>query len=165
MDRPPTIELRPAHMADYPQIEAWLRQPEVQRWWGSFSVAQAAVISALQEPMGLCSIILVNGVPAGYIQAQDGSQADGSPDLAGVYRLDAFIGEPRFRSQGIGRHALELAAEEVFHSTLAVAVVALVALRNEAAVRLYERAGLRWVRVIEDTLLGPCWLMRRERFG
>lgn len=163
MEPAPTVELRPALMADFPLIEAWLRQGEVQRWWGSLAAAQAAVISALSDPMGLCSVVLVGGAPAGYVQAQDAGQADGSSGLAGAYRLDAFIGEARFRGRGIGRQALELAADEVFKSTLTVAVIATVPLRNEAAVRLYERAGFRWVRVIEDALLGPCWLMRRER--
>ncbi|MFX8164514.1 hypothetical protein ABTL04_19475, partial [Acinetobacter baumannii] len=92
------------------------------------SVAQAAVISALQEPLGLCSIILADSEPAGYVQAQEEGRTDGPPDLAGAYRLDAFIGEPRFRGKGIGLIAIELAADEVFHSTLAVAVVAMVPL-------------------------------------
>lgn len=153
------VTLRPALMADYPLIEGWLRQSEVQRWWGSLTIAQAAVISALQAPMGLCSIILADGEPAGYIQAQE----DQGADFAGAYRIDAFIGAARFRGSGVGLAAIELAADEVFHSTLAVAIFALVPLRNEAAVRLYERSRFRWVRVVDDPALGTCWLMRRER--
>jgi len=154
----PSVDLVPAAREDYPLIEAWLRRAEIQRWWGSFPAAQAAVIAALQAPTGLCSIVRVDGVAAGYVQAEEAG-----PGEPGAYRLDAFIGEPRFRGIGAGRLALELAAAEVFQTTLAVALVAIVPLRNEAAVRLYERAGFAWVRVIEDPLLGACWLMKRAR--
>ncbi len=60
---------------------------------------------------------------------------------------------------------LALLTEEVFATTLAVACSAVVSIRNEAAVRAYERAGFRWLRVLQDPLLGPSWLMLKERPG
>ena len=158
------VTLRPASSRDVAVIDGWLTQPEVQRWWGSLPAAQAAVIAALQTPAGLCSIVTVNGTPAGYIQAEE-AQAGliSAPVEPGAYRLDAFIGEPRLRGQGVGRTALELASREVFETTLALSLVTVVSIRNEAAVRLFERAGFTWKRVLEDPLLGPCWLMVRPR--
>lgn len=160
------IVLRPASLPDYPLIERWLKQAEVQRWWGSLAAAQSSVMAALRKPMGLCSIIIVNGEPAGYAQAQDAPA--GLPSLpadltAGCFRVEAFIGEPRFRAIGAGRIALRLVAEEVFSTTLALGLYVVVPLSNEAAVRAHEKAGFKWIRVIDDPLFGPSWLMRMER--
>ena len=58
---------------------------------------------------------------------------------------------------------LALLAEEVFATTLAVACSGVVSIRNEAAARAYERAGFRWQRIWSDRLLGPSWLMLKER--
>ena len=162
----PAVTLRPAHEGDWPLIQRWLRQDEVQRWWGSLSAAQAAVIAALQADMGLCSIIEVDGRPAGYAQAlETGPLAHAlSPEpTAGTFRVDAFIGEPAFRRRGVGQAALRLVADEVFQTTLALGLIVVVAIKHEAAVRAYEKAGFKWVRVIDDPLFGPSWLMRLDR--
>ena len=160
------VALRPATGADWSLIHRWLCQDEVQRWWGSLAAAEAEVIAALQADMGLCSIIEASGEPIGYAQALEAVYA--GPALpsaltAGTFRVDAFIGEPGYRRKGAGVAALRLVAAEVFATTLAPAVIAVAAIRHEAAIRAYERAGFRWVRVIEDPLFGPSWLMRQER--
>ena len=160
------IELRPAEDRDWTMIHGWLRQGEVQRWWGSLAAAEAEVMAALRSDMGLCSIIEVDGVPAGYAQAQDAQPLCASVPLtltAGMFRVDAFIGEPRFRGRGVAQAALALVAAEVFATTLALGVIVVAPIKHEAAVRAYEKAGFKWVRVIDDALLGPSWLMRLER--
>lgn len=159
------LTLRPARDGDWTQIHGWLRQPEIQRWWGSLSAAEAEVIAALRADMGLCSMIEVNGLPIGYAQAQDTQPlADvAHAQTAGTFRVDAFIGEAKVRGQGWGQAALQRVCDEVFATTLALAVIVIVPLKHEAAVRAYEKAGFKWVRVIDDTLLGPSWLMRMER--
>jgi aminoglycoside 6'-N-acetyltransferase len=82
---------------------------------------------------------------------------------AGTWDVDLFIAEPGHRGCGAGERALELLAEEVFTTTLAPALAVFVSVRNEAAVRAYERAGFAWARVWEDPLLGPSWMMLRTR--
>ncbi len=162
------VTLRPATSADSALISGWLRQAEIQRWWGSLGAAEAEVRAALLAPMGLCSIILVGDVPVGYAQAQESqplSPGDPPADIAGTFRVDVFVGESRFRRQGVAQTALGLVTAEVFATTLVLGCIAVVPLRTEAAVRTYERAGFTWVRVIEDALLGPCWLMRCARPG
>lgn len=161
-----SVTLRPAHAADWPLIHGWLRQVEIQRWWGSLSAAEACVIAALRSDMGLCSIIETDGVAVGYAQAQDsGPLGPGVPGAltAGTFRVDAFVADPAFRGQGIAQEALRLVAVEVFATTLAPAVIVIAPIRHEAAVRAYEKAGFIWARVIPDPLHGPCWLMRLER--
>ena len=162
----PTVTLRPADARDWPLIHCWLRLPEIQRWWGSLAAAESEVMAALRADMGLCSIIEVDGASVGYAQAQDAQPL--GPAIphsltAGAFRVDAFIGEAPYRRQGAAQTALRLVAAEVFATTLAPAVIVIAPLKHEAAVRAYERAGFEWLRVIDDPLLGPSWLMRLER--
>jgi aminoglycoside 6'-N-acetyltransferase len=51
----------------------------------------------------------------------------------------------------------------VFATTLAPAISVFASVRNEAAVRAYESAGFRWVRVCQDVSTGPEWLMLMHR--
>ena len=164
------VSLRAAGTRDWSTIDAWLKRPDIQSWWGSHASAQAAVLSALRTDMGLCSLIEVDGEPVGYAQALDADVLDGATfkgaplDLErGLFRVEAFIGAPKFRGSGVGQQALRLVAEEVFATTLVLGLIAIVALRHEGAVRAYEKAGFQWVRVIDDALLGPCWIMRFDR--
>jgi ribosomal protein S18 acetylase RimI-like enzyme len=165
------VSLRPALPGDWGLIHGWLKQGDVQRWWGSLSAAEADVRAALQTPMGLCSIILLDGRPVGYAQAQDAGTHFADPmgrDIpaaltAGTFRLDAFVGEASVRRRGVGQAAVRLVAEEVFATSLAVGVIVVVAISHEAAVRMYERLGFAWVRVVHDPLFGPSWLMRLDR--
>ena len=65
----------------------------------------------------------------------------------GTWDIDLFIASAEHRGRGLGAAALALLAEEVFATTLAVACCAFVSVRNEAAVRAYERTGFRWRRI------------------
>ena len=161
-----SLTLRPATDADWTRLHHWLRQEEIQRWWGSLSAAEAEVIAALQADMGLCSMIEVDRVPIGYAQAlETGVIGRGVPRelTTGTFRVDLFIGERNRRRQNLGQAALRLVAAEVFSTTMALGLIVIVALKHEAAVRAYERAGFRWMRVIDDPLFGPSWLMRLDR--
>jgi hypothetical protein len=63
----------------------------------------------------------------------------------------------------LAAQALALLADEVFATTLAIACCGLVPITDEAAVRDHERAHFRWRRIWSDPLLGPTWVMLRER--
>ncbi len=64
-----------------------------------------------------------------------------------TWGVDLFIGEAEFPGHNIGSAALDQLAAEVLGSTLATALCVFVSVRNEAAVRAYERAGFQWVTV------------------
>ena len=161
----PPIVLRAVTDADEALIERWIRQPDIQRWWGNAGSAFAEVKLALESQSALCRIILVEGLAAGYAHACDaalwGALPDGLP--AGTWDLDLFIADPTARGKGAGEAALRLLTDEVFSTTFAMAVSVFVSVRNEAVVRIYERAGFRWVRIFDDPALGPTWMMVRER--
>jgi hypothetical protein len=63
----------------------------------------------------------------------------------------------------LAAEALALLAEEVFTTTLAIACCGLVPITNEPVARAHERAQFRWRQIWNDPVLGPSWVMLRER--
>lgn len=160
------VTLRPASDADWQTIRTWLAQPEIQRWWGPSAASEAEVIVALGTDHAIARMIQVDGVDVGYGHAVDASLwgADLPDDLeSGTWDLDIFIAAPGHRGRGIGPTALKLLRDEVFTTTLAVAVSVFPSIENEQAVRAYEKIGFRWKRVWDDPVYGPSWFMVYER--
>lgn len=160
------VKLRPASDRDWAMIRGWLRLPEVEAWWGPASTTEPAVIHALGAPAAIARIIEAGGRPVGYAHAVDAMiWGDDLPeDLeAGTWDLDIFIAEPGFRGRGLGSRALALLKDEVFSTTLAVAVSVFTSIENERAVRAYEKAGFRWRRIWNDPVTGPSWFMVADR--
>lgn len=162
------VALRQARDVDWPLILSWLKMPEVERWWGSQSAAQAEIRQVFETSSALARIIEVDGRPIGYAHAIDATfWGDDLPEglPPGAWDVDVFIAAPEHRGRGFGAAALDLLAEEVFSTTLAVALCVFVSVRNEHAVRAYESAGFKWVQVWDDPVFGASWLMLRQRPG
>lgn len=160
--------LRPVTRSDQDLIQKWLRQPDIEQWWGPASATTAEVMFALQSPSAICRIIACSETPIGYCHAIDAKLWGGDlPEEleAGTWDLDLFIASARHRGQGIGLKALEMLKTEVFSTTLATAVCVFASIRNEAAVRAYERAGFGWRRIWNDHATGPSWFMVAPRPG
>ena len=162
------VRLRPATLAgDWARIRAWLARPDIQRWWGPQASTEAEVLLALGSALAICRIIEADGEPIGYAHAVDATLwGDTLPDdiAPGTWDLDVFIAAERHRGKGAGEAALGLLKDEVFQSTLAIAVCVFASIENEAAVRAYERAGFRWQRVWRDPVAGRTeWFMVAER--
>lgn len=162
----PIVALRPVLRGDLDQIRVWLRQPDIEAWWGPSSATAAEVQIAMQSPSALCRVIEAGGQAVGYCHAIDASLwGDDLPeDLEpGTWDLDLFIASAEHRGRGVGLKALELLKSEVFSTTLATAVCVFASIRNEAAVRAYEKAGFRWQRIWKDSAVGPSWFMVAQR--
>ncbi len=162
------ITLRPVARGDLDRIRTWLRQPEIETWWGPASATTAEVQIALQSPSAVCRIIEADGEAVGYCHAIDAALwGDNLPeDLEpGTWDLDLFIASAEHRGQGAGLKALNLRKYEVFSTTLATAVCVFASIRNEAAVRAYEKAGFVWQRFWNDQAVGPSWFMIARRPG
>ncbi len=160
------ITIRPAGRGDADRIRSWLRQPEIEAWWGPASATTAEVQIAMQSPSALCRIIEAGGEPIGYCHAIDARLwGDDLPDELepGTWDLDIFIASPAHRGQGAGLGALKLLMAEVFSTTLSTAVCIFASIRNEAAVRAYEKAGFAWRRIWTDSASGPSWFMVARR--
>ena len=166
IDSEPGIRLRPAAPEDRFRIRRWLAEPDIQAWWGNAASAEAEINLAMASETALCRIVELAGAPIGYAHAVDAALWGGPrPEevAPGTWDVDLFIASAEHRGRGLGAVALDLLAEEVFATTLAIACCGLVSIRNETAVRAYERAGFRWRRVWNDPLSGPSWLMLKER--
>ena len=162
------ICLRPATPEDRFLIRRWLSDPQVQSWWGTAASAEAEVTLALASAAALPRIIERDGIPIGYAHAiETGLWAKAPPEgvPAGAWDVNYFVASAEGDDAGIGSAVLALLTEEMFATTLAVACSGLVSIRNETAARAYERAGFRWLQVLQDPLLGPSWLMLKERPG
>lgn len=160
------LRLRPATPEDRFRIRRWLAAPEVQAWRGTAASAEAEITLAMDSEAALARIIELAGEPVGYAQAVEiGLWAQERPEglAPGTWDIDLFIAEEGRRARGLDATALELLTQEVFTTTLAVACCAVIPVRNEAGVRACERAGFRWQRIWNDALLGPSWVMLKER--
>ncbi len=161
-----TVRLRPARRADWDLIRGWLARPDIEAWWGPRTATEAEVNIALNSGHALCRIIEAGGMAVGYAHAVDATMwGDELPqDLApGTWDLDLFIASEEHRGRGVGQTALSQLKDEVFGTTLATAVCVFPSIRNERAVRAYERAGFRWQRIWNDPHMGPSWFMLAER--
>jgi hypothetical protein len=163
------LRLRPATAEDRFRIRAWFARREAGCWWGTAAGAEAEITLAMSSPSALCRTIERGGTPVGYAQAIDAGLWEGPQpeDLApGTWDTRALLASPagiESPAKDSLAQVLALLAGEVFATTLAVACSGLVPVRCEAAVRAYEQAGFRWLRVCPDASLGPAWLMLRER--
>jgi RimJ/RimL family protein N-acetyltransferase len=160
-----TVSLRPYTLGDRFVLNRWLGEPDVVAWFGSRSAAEAELALAQSSPSSFIRVILFDGAPIGYAQAFDiGLSCFQHPAIpSGSYDADVFIGSTPHRGLGHGAAALRQLTDEVFATTFTVAVAITVPLRNEQAVRRIERAGFTWQAVIHDHLLGPLWILRRDR--
>lgn len=157
-----SIKLVKATRAEFDLIRRWLRRPDIQDWWGPSSATEAEVNIALGSAHAICRIIEADGKPIGYAHAVDATVWGESlpQDLdPGTWDLDLFVADEAHRGKGAGQQALMLLKAEVFQTTLAVCVSVFPSVKNERAVRAYEKAGFRWKRVWNDPYMGPSWFM------
>ncbi|MFM9942514.1 MAG: GNAT family N-acetyltransferase [Hyphomicrobiaceae bacterium] len=162
----PELRLLPVAPRDQGLIRHWLRDPGVQAWWGNAAAAEAEVAVVLASDGALARMIHLGDEPIGYAHAVDSASLDGPLPVAiqpGTFDCDLFIGVAAHRGQGHGQRALDLLALEVFGTTLALACSVVVSIRNERAVRAYERVGFVWKSVWQDPIAGPSWVMVRQR--
>ena len=160
------ITLRAVLPQDWDRVRAWLRQSEIQAWWGGLAAAEAEIAIAAESPSAICRLIFRNDIPIGYGHALDADLVRSSRTeglLPGTYVAALFIADPAHRQRAAGETALSALTREVFSSTLAPACATLVPVRYEAAVRAAERAGYGWIGVRDDGPGGRSWLMVCER--
>jgi aminoglycoside 6'-N-acetyltransferase len=148
-------------------IRSWLGHPSIRAWWGSPSAIEAEIAIALESKSAICRMIEMGGIAIGYGHAYDAGlmePAGGPVGEPGVWQCTFFIGSEVHRGADLGTVALDQLADEVLSTTLAIACETRVPVRNEAAVRQIEAVGFRWSRVEDQGVLGPFWIMRRDRF-
>jgi aminoglycoside 6'-N-acetyltransferase len=145
---------------DLPLLRAWLRTPEVVRWWGD-PVEQSALLQAdMREPRMVMHIVAFAGRAFGYVQdyaihVWPQPRFEHLPH--GSRAIDAFIGEPDMIGKGHGSIFLRLAAQRLRAAGAPVVAID-PTVDNVRARRAYARAGFRGDTIVE-TAAGPAILM------
>lgn len=160
--------------SDLPTMHGWLNEPGVVRWWEGDDVSWEAVVRDYGSTSADSTehwIASVDGRDIGWIQcypAADEPEETSQWWALGVDRaaagIDYLIGSPADRGRGVGAAVIRaFVAEVVFGSHLdwSQACAAPYA-ENVASWRALEKAGFRFVGVIEDDD-GPCRLMVADR--
>ena len=149
------FDLVPITQADVPQIVAWRSRPEVHEWYGGRPVTGEEIRSRHLEsgdPTTRC-IVHLESRPIGHLQfyeyITEWRPAIGlGPEDDGVWGLDVYLGEPELHGRGIGTRLVRGVAECLVSDHGARSVVIDPHVGNHAAVRCYEKAGFRKVRLL-----------------
>lgn len=160
---------------DLPTLHTWLNEPGVVRWWEDDDVTWEGVVhdygSAAVDDEAEHWIAVVDGRDLGWIQCyavvDEPEEAQPWWEL-GVDRtaagIDYLIGDPASRGAGLGTRMVRAFVEDVVfarHPGWTQACAAPLA-ANVASWRALEKAGFRFVGIVEDRF-GPARLMACDR--
>lgn len=167
------LAFRPLSSADLPQLQRWLREPHVDRWWHGpqdLSGVHAKYLPRIdgREPSHVF-VIELTAVPIGWIQwyrwsdyREHAAKLEAPLDTAGV---DLAIGELALLGRGIGPRALSAFVERVvFADAAIVGCISDPQSANQRSLRAFRKAGFSCVRVVQ--LTGEPFtreVMRRDR--
>ena len=161
----PVLRLRPAALADRFLIRRWVSDNGMRGKHVNAASAEAEFTLAMSSAAALPRIIMRDDAAIGYAHAVETGQWSAEPVEgvpAGAWEVTYIMEDPP-RDAGVGGAVLAMLTAEVFTTTLAVACSAKISITDEIAARAYENSGFRWLRVLQDPLSGPCWLMLKER--
>lgn len=149
------------------RLRDWLYRPHVARWWGD---PEEALESSLRRSPETSAVIVVDGVPVGYLCWQTLSRrelaAAGVADLPeDLVDIDVLIGEPEFVDRGVGPRSLGLLLARLRLDPLVTVAGVGASVANERATRAFEKAGFRLFREFQDPKFGACCYMVVEIHG
>lgn len=164
------LALRLLQREDIPLLVRWRSHPEIHEWYGG-SPRTAEHFErkyfASTEPVTRC-LILLEGRPVGYLQfyeyIQEWKPFVGLEPTEEAWGIDLYLGEPELLGRGIGSRLLRCVAAWLTTEHGASRVLIDPHVDNIRAVRAYERAGFRKIRILPsyERLRGrwhDAWLM------
>jgi aminoglycoside 6'-N-acetyltransferase len=148
------FSLIPMTEGDLPLVVEWRSRPEVHEWYGGRAFT-ADEIRAKHldntDPVTRC-IVYLDGEPIGFLQfyeyLPEWKPAIGLRPEEEAWGLDLYIGEPHLHGQGIGTLLVRGVAEQLVSEHGATRVTIDPHIGNLAAIRCYEKAGFRKVRLM-----------------
>lgn len=148
---------------DVARIAGWLRDPEVGAWWHGVTETydDAFVLEHVLDDRDWWvthAIVELAGEPIGF---QQWYPLDDEPDVLaeygvargdGAFGIDQFIGVSDLHGRGIGTRQVHAVCDWLLGADGPGArrVFTDPVVENERAIRCYERAGFRKVRVLPD---------------
>lgn len=171
---PGKLAFRPLQVTDLELEWRWRNVGEVRKWYSKREVPYEEIAEKLTERIEgrvptACFIILYDGRPIGHIQTY---RVRDHAHLAEAWQLeeeaasvDLFIGEPEYQHRGLGSHILrKFWREVVFARPDVVSCVMGPEVGNVIARRAYEKAGLRYLKTVQEPgEEQPTYLMRITR--
>lgn len=147
--------LLPLTEDDLPLVVEWRSRPEVHEWYGGRPVTAEEIRTRhLQSGDSTTRCIVhLDGRPIGHLQFYEYVEAWrpavglGAAD-DGVWGIDVYLGDPTLHGKGIGSRLVRGVAERLVADHGARRVLIDPHVGNHAAVRAYEKAGFRKVRLL-----------------
>ena len=180
-EREDRITFRTLTRDDFPQLLAWLSDPDVSPWYTADERSPEGMDREFGEIIDGSDpvdgyIVIIDGVEAGYIQSYRLgdhpdylAQLDLDPDYVST---DLFIGDPAYRNHGWGAPLLRaFLTQKIFGELGATRASIMPNPKNARAIRVYEKVGFKRVRVVSvrDTFTGKIedeliMLLSRDNF-
>ena len=157
---------------DWRLMAHWLSDPRVLEWYEGrdkpYDYAKAAdewsAEKIAKEDLD-CRVVECEGIPIGYLQFYPVADAasyelESAQDTSGI---DSFIGEPDYWERGLGTAMVRAVVEHLLAAG-ARKVVIDPRVENPRAIRAYEKAGFRKVKVLKahedhEGAMRDNWLM------
>ncbi len=167
------LTLRPLREADLPMLHDWLNRPHLVQWWGG-EAARPSLAQVLAEyaPAALAQdrvtpyIAVLGNTPIGYAQSYVALGSGGGwweeETDPGVRGIDPSLADPALLGQGLGTRLVRTLVAQLFADPAVTRIQTDPSPDNGRAIRCYEKAGFRAVRVVE-TPDGPALYMLCER--
>ncbi|MCM3736802.1 acetyltransferase [Bacillus cytotoxicus] len=158
---------------DVQTLSNWLLNPEVLRFYEgrdkpqSPQQVQERYISSSEDSNKKC-IVEYKNEPIGYIQMYpldlEWKSLYGYDERENVWEMDQFIGETAYWNRGIGTGLVQAIITYIVNELGAAAIAMDPRVRNERAIRCYEKCGFRKVKVLKEHelhegVLEDCWMM------
>lgn len=155
------IAFKPLGKKDLPMFFSWVKKPHIAKWWKSdtyekFVEKYRPKISAQNYVYPF--IIYINEKPIGYIQyyladkADDGWWCKQQGQPVGTVGMDIIIGEEEYIGKGFGPIFIKKFIEKIFKETKVSKIIIDPDVKNEAAIRCYEKVGFVRVREIDSPI-------------
>lgn len=160
--------------ADLPMLHRWLNEPGVVQWWEGDDVSWDAVVRDYGSSSTSSTehwVASADGTDIGWVQCYPAADEPDEtapwfalgidPTAAGI---DYLIGEPARRGTGLGATMIRAFVIDVvfgLHPQWSQACAGPY-VENVASCRALQKAGFRFVGIIEDED-GPCHLMAVDR--
>lgn len=143
-----------------PMLLEWLERPHVREWWDTPATFEE--LSSGAEPY----IVMQDGEPIGYAQSyvalgSGGGWWEAETD-AGVRGIDQFLCDGARLGQGLGTQVVKAFVARLFADPSVTRIQTDPDPRNARAIRCYEKAGFRPVKLI-DTPDGRALYMVLDR--
>jgi AacA4 family aminoglycoside N(6')-acetyltransferase len=166
-----SVVLRLMTEHDLPMLHEWLNRPHIVEWWGGErptleEVRMHYLPGVLSQERVTPYIGMIGNEPFAYAQsyvalgAGDGWWEDETDP--GVRGIDQSIADPQLIGKGLGTILVRSLVDLLFSDPQVTKVQTDPAPNNHRAIRCYEKAGFRRVKIIE-TPDGPALYMQQNR--